>query len=434
MTRDARWSEQVRLITTVASVEATLARSKNVSRRLLDRVFMPYVVDLSEDIRERLREADPSIEPPAAGVPSDFFHNALHELRTLELRAVRKGARRALSVGASGGWYFDWFEANYGELDRHVGVEAYEPRPDDLPPYAEWVESTADRFVGVDDDSVDLVFAGQTIEHLWADEFVGFLTESARVLPEGGLLVADSPNRLVTEHLNWSHGGHTIELSVTEWTGLLELAGFRVLRARGAWLCRFDDRIRQLEEGLDDGAVVVQRIALGGDRPDDSFVWWIDAERTDAAPDVPELRARIDALFEAHWNTRVSRGMWPGPGHPGPLLGGEDGRLVATGLPIMLHRGRWRLTVEAAPGHSLSDLDGLAARLRLPGPDALEGRRIGSDPSRAMWEFDLPHAHLALSVEVGSSSASRPVRLRMPVALECVRSGTGGRPAWPAGN
>jgi hypothetical protein len=67
---------------------------------------------------------------------------------------------------------------------RHVGVEAYESMPDDLPAYVEWIVNTADKMSGVENSSVDLVFAGQTTEHLWADELAGFLLESHRVLTE----------------------------------------------------------------------------------------------------------------------------------------------------------------------------------------------------------------------------------------------------------
>ena len=61
---------------------------------------------------------------PDGKVPGDEFHSILHTLRTAELRCVPKGARRVVSVGASGRWYFDWFEECVGPLELHVGVEA----------------------------------------------------------------------------------------------------------------------------------------------------------------------------------------------------------------------------------------------------------------------------------------------------------------------
>ena len=365
--------------------------------------------------------AAPSSVADSSGAPSDFFHMALHELRTIELDHVRKGANRALSVGTSGRWYFDWFEDHVGPLVEHVGVEAFEPRPPDLPGYARWVESTADHFLDVDDGSMDLVFAGQTTEHLWAEELLGFLLESHRVLAIGGQLVMDSPNRRVTEHLRWSHGGHTIELSADEMAELARLAGFDVT-ARGLWRCRFEDRILTLEDGMDDPGLVVRRIATGRDRPDDCFVWWIDADRADREPDVDALKAAIDHLFATHWDTRISRGMWPGPDSDGVDLP-TGGPVTVSNLPIYLHAGRWQLTVHAAAG-TLDDLDGLRLEVSAPGGAVLHrvDTPLERDGDHVTWGFDQQELAFALTLEIQAQAVGRPVRLRMPVELAAVDS------------
>jgi SAM-dependent methyltransferase len=348
-------------------------------------------------------------------VPSDYFHQALHELRTIELERVPKGARRALSVGASGGWYFDWFERSVGPLESHIGVEAFETEPDDLPSYATWIASTADRFDAVPDNSVDLVFAGQTTEHLWPDELAGFLLESHRVLVEGGQLVIDSPNRLVTEHLDWSHGGHTIELSAAEMSELLELAGFEVTTTRGLWLCRIGERMLELEEALDDGGVTCRRIGDAADRPDDSFVWWINAVKA-AAPHSAALAARVKGLFDQHWNTRVSRGMWPGPGADEPFLGG-DGQSRIASLPFMICSGTWTLSL--ATRDDDADLAGMTARIALPGGNALHelGTPEVVEGRTARWTFHQDALALAVSIEVVAPPTARPAAIVMPVAL-----------------
>ena len=95
--------------------------------------------------------------------------------------------------------------------------------------------------------SVDLVFSGQNIEHLWPEQTVAFLVESNRVLHDDGLLVVDSPNRAITEAYQWSMAEHTVELEPSEAVTVLGLAGFAVERMKGLWLCREDGRLLPLD-------------------------------------------------------------------------------------------------------------------------------------------------------------------------------------------
>lgn len=78
------------------------------------------------------------------------------------------------------------------------------------------------------DGSVDVVVNFQVIEHLWDQG--QFVTECARVLRPGGLLLMSTPNRIT-----FSPGRdtplnpfHTRELNAAELTELLEQGGFRV--------------------------------------------------------------------------------------------------------------------------------------------------------------------------------------------------------------
>ncbi len=354
----------------------------------------------------------------ASGAPDVFFHGILHELRTQALESVPKGARRALSVGASGSWYFDWFERSVNALDEHIGVEAFEPMPADLPANVTWLARTADRMEGVADGSVDLVFAGQTTEHLWVHELVGFLSEANRVLHDGGLLVLDSPNRLVTEHLLWSHGGHTVELSTAEITELVSLAGFDVETVRGLWRCRLGGQVLALEEGIRDGATLVRRV--GGGPVDDCFVWWVEARRTRTA-DVEALTARTAARYAEHWPARVSRGLVPGsatgvvaapPGHQGT---------IGSTLPFPLHAGRWRIALHAAPDTAGTDLARLGVRLVLPGDHLVwEGTPAAATVTgdTVAWELALPELIFTLALQiVAASPLEAGVTLRVPVEV-----------------
>jgi hypothetical protein len=406
-------------------VASIAARSKRVLRRAVDRVVLPYV----EQVAAAVRKEDPHMTgapvdgtsgvpvAPPTDVPSEFFHMALHELRTVELDRLRGSYERVVSVGASGRWYFDWFERSVGEVAEHVGVEAFEEEPDDLPPYVRWNATTADRFDGLDDQNVDIVYAGQTTEHLWAEELTGFLLQARRVLRGSGLLVLDSPNRLVTEHLDWSHGGHTVELSPAEITELVGLAGFRVESMRGVWRCRFGDELLELEERLTDGPMLVRRITDGPDHPDDCFVWWLVA--TPAGEPAPAaLARRVGELYERHWPTRVSRGMWPGPTHDGPSIA-PGSTLRVQSLPFMLREGRWALGLQLAEG-STDDVGAVEVRLLLPGGHVVHSltrdmARVTTD--RFEWEFDQPELMFALAISVELAAVRRPVRLAMPLPI-----------------
>jgi hypothetical protein len=160
----------------------------------------------------------------------------------------------------------------------------------------------------VDDRSVDVVFSGQNIEHLWADDLFGFLCESARVLRPGGTLVVDSPNRLATDTLGWVHPEHTIELTADEASQLFVEAGFEIEVVRGLWNCR-DQRRHDWLPLIPPAGDVRQILDRATTRAavDDSFVWWIEARRSDRVCDPEALRSRVSELFRLHWNHRVNR-------------------------------------------------------------------------------------------------------------------------------
>jgi SAM-dependent methyltransferase len=389
-------------------------------RLLIDRLARPYVDEVVRSVHDASMGSGglsaPGADSPAASmVPSDRFHLALHELRTLELERVPWAGADVLSVGANGAWYFEWFRRAYGDVDRHVGVEAFEPRPADLPPYAQWVEYTADQMVDVATGSIDLVFAGQTSEHLWQHELVGFLLEAHRVLRPGGLLVLDSPNRIITEQLHWSHGGHSIEISAGEASKLIELAGFDVAHVAGLWDCTADGQVLALEVGIDDPACLLRRAMAARERPDDCFVWWINAGRSDRQPDRAALTDAVGALFTSHWPARVSRGFFPGPGRHLPLEPGNAGRLAAT-LPFMLHAGTWRGRLRAVEGSLGSVLEPVVL-VELPGGQVLA--RLPVSPA-GEFEFEIASVTFAASLVLEAQAISERLSIGFPIELDPV--------------
>lgn len=87
------------------------------------------------------------------------------------------------------------------------------------------------------DASFDLVFSGQTIEHITEDEAKKMLAEVRRVLVPGGWFCLDTPNRRVTAlHLGpdvLSNPDHKLEYTHAHLGGLLHDAGFDISGAYG---------------------------------------------------------------------------------------------------------------------------------------------------------------------------------------------------------
>jgi hypothetical protein len=137
-----------------------------------------------------------------------------------------------------------------------------------------------------------------------------FLRESHRVLKEGGLLVVDSPNRLVTQKLTWSHPEHTVEFTPDEARELIELSGFEVTAVRGMWLCadKVGATIPPLDELVPAGNwSVKRRVKDAAKHPDESFSWWIEARKTNSVPDVARTLQRALEIFRNAWGQRTNR-------------------------------------------------------------------------------------------------------------------------------
>jgi SAM-dependent methyltransferase len=286
------------------------------------------------------------------------FSEFLHGLRTQELRRLPPGARVVLSGGANSRWYFDWFDENYdGAPERHIGVEALAPKPDDLPANAEWVASTLGDLGAVETGTVDLVFAGEVIEHLWAEDIAGFLLESHRVLRPGGWIALDSPNRRVTQAIAWLHPEHTLEFTVDEIAELLELAGFDDVELRG--VLRSYDRARHrflpimpIESG---GLSRAERVETAADAPEDAFVWWAHGRRGDRAPDADAVRGRVQELFSRYrpWRVQqlnVAAGAVEEVPHVGRVVRSQPGAqgVVIHGPYVCMPPGEWSVGFELA--------------------------------------------------------------------------------------
>jgi SAM-dependent methyltransferase len=289
------------------------------------------------------------------------FNDFLHGLRSRELERLPGGARTVLHGGAAGSWYFEWFNERYPTpVERHIGVEAFSPAPDPLPPNVEWLVRTLGDLSPVEDLSVDLVFAGEVLEHLWPEDVAGFLAEAHRVLRPGGTIAIDSPNRRVTAKLGWDHPEHTVEFTVDEARELLGLAGFDDVELRGVWICFDAERGKVLpfdELGDVAGWDSQRRASEAAAKPEDSFVWWAEATRGEREPNREDLYRRVHEIYELYRSQRFARmhrtqGSLRDAGDRKVVTGrrGREGHLLF-GPYVPMRPGRWvaRFSLSAAP-------------------------------------------------------------------------------------
>lgn len=234
-------------------------------------------------------------------MPFDFSE-MIHEERSACLRALPAFSGTVLSAGCAGSWYFDWFSKCTGHVGRHVGLELYSPKPPDLPPYVDWIANSVEHMEAVGDGEVDLVVSGQNVEHLTASSLAGFMIEANRVLRDDGLLVIDSPNRSVTQHLGYTQPEHSLELTVDEIVELLALAGFDVVETRGVWLVIDPASNRRMDiTSCRPGELTAAERQQGArSRPMHSFIWWVNARKRRPA-DAPAVRRFVAQLFGSHY-------------------------------------------------------------------------------------------------------------------------------------
>lgn len=241
------------------------------------------------------------------------FNEIIHAERGKLLQMLPKGKRKFCSAGCSGTWYFEWVREKYGPVEKHYGVELYSPKPHDLPGYVTWIENSVSDMHEVPSDGVDLLFSGQNIEHLYRDDFEGFLREANRVVAPGGYLCIDSPNRAVTQELGYVQPQHVLELTVDEARELVNAAGFTVESIYGIWSCGSDDRRYASVTEFESEEEVTQRCSAAREDPSRSFIWWIVAKKTHSVrDDLAAVAERIMAnafpsFVKARYRTNIGR-------------------------------------------------------------------------------------------------------------------------------
>jgi predicted SAM-dependent methyltransferase len=194
-----------------------------------------------------------SAEFAALGRPRDHI-GALHRSRIAWVRSLPP-ARRILDLGGASqgnpagalvdiGWPYRFEQLVIVDLpadDRHE-LFARGPRPTDvdspLGPVEYRYHSMAD-LGQYDDDAFDMVFSGQSIEHVYESDADLLLKGVFRILRPGGLLCLDTPNgRVCRLHTGDAliHPDHKIEYTHEQLSEKVRGAGFEILEAKGLHL------------------------------------------------------------------------------------------------------------------------------------------------------------------------------------------------------
>lgn len=112
------------------------------------------------------------------------------------------------------------------------------------------------------DNSFDLVYSGETIEHVPLELADGILTEAHRVLRPGGVLALDTPNARLTrlQQDEMIDPDHKYEYTVAEIEAKVRAAGFEIAERKGLNLGR-----ASLERGSFDMHEVARNVGLFAD-------------------------------------------------------------------------------------------------------------------------------------------------------------------------
>ena len=357
--------------------------------------------------------------------PTDF-NEFLHGLRSGALADEPGDAEVILSGGAPDIGYVDWFSTCYPTTPRrHILVEKFREPPESLPEGVEFVQGSLGNLSDIADGCVDLVFAGQVTEHLWADDLAGFLVAAHRVLAPGGRLVVDSPNRDVTLATGWHMPEHTLELAPSEARELLGLSGFDIDAVRGLWLCA--DPIAETPLPLlpqESPAMwpISRRIAEAHGDPDHSFVWWATATRGGKPCDDEAVQQRCREIFSVRRRTLFGRLIHPMLGrrvdHGGrPAVLSDDGAAgyVLIGPFVAMPPGRqsavFTFVFPDSSPHRRGDPDATVASIDVSVGDE---RRVVAE--RSVRARDLPDrgqmVRIGLSFELPETTFGCETRVR----------------------
>jgi predicted SAM-dependent methyltransferase len=246
-----------------------------------------------------------SAEFAALGRPRDHI-GALHRSRIAWVRSLPPAARILDLGGASQGnpagalvdigWPYPFEQLVIVDLpseERHT-LFAGGPRPrhvaSPLGPVEYRYHSMAD-LDGYDDGAFDMVFSGQSIEHVYESDADLLLKGAFRVLRPGGHLCLDTPNaRVCRLHTGPAliHPDHKIEYTHEQLRDKVSSAGFELVEAQGLILLAASVRNGAFSEDE-----FLRNTGVFG-KPEDCYVLaYVCRKPADARPAATRSRKRV---------------------------------------------------------------------------------------------------------------------------------------------
>lgn len=128
----------------------------------------------------------------------------------------------------------------------------------------------------IPDASVDLVYSGESIEHVRETDADRAIQEAWRVLKSGGYLCLDTPNRALTvlhAPTGWTHPEHQKEYFVHELVDKVERQGFVITAAKS---------ICPLPQSLAHGAIDWREMVHNswvGEKPEEGYLFFLQCRK-----------------------------------------------------------------------------------------------------------------------------------------------------------